>query len=229
MNGARERILARIRSARRPSLAGQAGPEAAPGEPEPNRRDINQDDPRYLSKELIEPFAQKWQGIGGVWHHASDPLNLEEILKNILAKADPEGVTAAPSAFNSAPELGEFLQTLGLKIVPPRLPEAAAASVGITGAFLAVAYSGSLVLVDREPGELTASLLPPVHLVLLPGNRLVFSLNQAVERLGREPRPGRAVFISGPSRTADIELTLVLGVHGPREVHAILLDYDLGS
>jgi len=223
MTGVREKILARIRSA---SLSSRG---AVPAEPGPDFRDFSQEETRYSSEEPMGLFAQRWQALGGVWHQAADPLNLKEILKNILEKTGGGRVTVAPSAFNSAPELGEFFQTLGLKAIPPRLPEAASASVGITGAFLAVAYSGSLVLVDHDPGELTASLLPPVHLVLIPRKNLVFSLGQAVERLGREPRPGRAVFISGPSRTADIELTLVLGVHGPREVHAVFLDYDLGS
>jgi len=220
MTGVREKILARVRSAR---LSKQG---AVPAESESDFRDLGREETQYSDEELRELFAQRWQALGGIWHQAADPLNLKEILKNILEKNGEGGVTVAPSALNLVPELDEFLRSQSVKTSAPGRPETAESSVGVTGAFLAVAYSGSLVVLDHEPGELTASLLPPVHLALLRGKSLVFSLSQAVERLGLEPRPGRAVFISGPSRTADIELTLVLGVHGPREVHAVFLDYD---
>ncbi len=105
-----------------------------------------------------------------------------------------------------------------------------AAQVGITGADFALAETGSLVLTSATEGSQLASLAPPVHVALYRRNQLVASLDDIVARLAmpraaQEPLPGRSVvFITGTSRTADIEQILIKGVHGPREVHAVLVE-----
>lgn len=101
--------------------------------------------------------------------------------------------------------------------------------VCISGADAAVAESGSLLVVTGPGRGRLASLLPPMHIALLPAERIVRTLPQAVDLL-RE-RFGDGLFrdhanltiITGPSRTADIEQTLTLGVHGPRDVHAVVI------
>src|SRR5205814_5124805 len=103
------------------------------------------------------------------------------------------------------------------------------AEVGITGAEFALAETGSLVLTSRSEGAQLASLAPPVHVALYRQNQVLASLDDVLERLalsGGPPAPdaGRSVvFVTGTSRTADIEQVLIRGVHGPREVHAILV------
>ena len=98
--------------------------------------------------------------------------------------------------------------------------------VGITGCFCALAETGTLMLLSGADTPPEASLLPETHIAVLASNRIVRGMEDAWELL-RAERPGalpRAVnFISGPSRTADIEQTLVLGAHGPYRVHIILL------
>jgi L-lactate dehydrogenase complex protein LldG len=106
---------------------------------------------------------------------------------------------------------------------------AAAADLGVTGVDLAIAETGSLVLVSGPGRPRSTSLLPPVHVALLERAALVESLEQAGLALeawhaGAAPAPGGAInVITGPSRTADIELTLTRGVHGPREVHVVFV------
>jgi L-lactate dehydrogenase complex protein LldG len=104
------------------------------------------------------------------------------------------------------------------------------ATVGITGADFVLAETGSLVLSSLTEGSQLASLAPPVHLALYRRAQLVGSLDDVLAKLPGSPKrglphPGRSVvFITGTSRTADIEQVLIRGVHGPREVHAILVE-----
>lgn len=97
--------------------------------------------------------------------------------------------------------------------------------VGVTGAFCAIAETGTLMLLSGPETPASVSLLPETHVVLLPVARIVPRMEDAWALLRRE-RAGlpRAVnFVSGPSRTADIEQTVTLGAHGPYRVLIVLL------
>ena len=97
--------------------------------------------------------------------------------------------------------------------------------VGITGCFCAVAETGTLVLLSGAETFASAALLPETHIAIVPVSRVLRSIEDAFD-LAKKERGGlpRATnFISGPSRTGDIELTIVLGAHGPYRVHVILV------
>ncbi len=97
--------------------------------------------------------------------------------------------------------------------------------VGITGCFCAIAETGTLMLCGGPDTPATVSLLPETHIALVPAGRIVAGMEEgfalARAELGRLPRAVN--FVSGPSRTGDIEQTIVLGAHGPYRVHLILL------
>jgi hypothetical protein len=95
--------------------------------------------------------------------------------------------------------------------------------VGITGALAGIADTGSLVLVGGAGNPLTASLLPDIHIAILRTSDLIPTLSDVISR--PEIRSASsAVIITGPSRTADIEMTLTIGVHGPKELHVFLIE-----
>jgi L-lactate dehydrogenase complex protein LldG len=104
------------------------------------------------------------------------------------------------------------------------------AGSGITGVDFVLAESGTLVLSSATEGVQVASLAPPIHVALYRRSQLVGSLDEVLGKLPisnsqSHPPAGRSVvFITGTSRTADIEQILIRGVHGPREVHAILVE-----
>ena len=106
-------------------------------------------------------------------------------------------------------------------------PRAARAEdmIGVTGAFCALAETGTLAMVSGRDTPASASLLPETHIALVPVARVVPHMEDAWDlmraELGQLPRAVN--YISGPSRTADIEQTLVLGAHGPYRVHIILV------
>ena len=94
-----------------------------------------------------------------------------------------------------------------------------------TGCFCAIAETGTLMLCGGPHTPATVSLLPETHIALVPAGRIVAGMEEgfalARAELGRLPRAVN--FVSGPSRTGDIEQTIVLGAHGPYRVHLILL------
>ena len=108
--------------------------------------------------------------------------------------------------------------------------EIARADMGITGADHAIAETGSVVLVPRRGLGRLVSLAPPIHVALVRPGDVVESLEDflTLRRLAYHrggPAPGSYVnIITGPSRTADIEQTLVIGVHGPKEAHMVILE-----
>ncbi len=105
------------------------------------------------------------------------------------------------------------------------------AVVGISGANMAIAETGTIVLVTNEGNADLTTTLPPVHIALFGVDKVVESLDDAVSMLRMLPRSGTGQimtsyvnWITGPSRSADIEQSLTIGVHGPREMHCVILD-----
>jgi L-lactate dehydrogenase complex protein LldF len=92
-------------------------------------------------------------------------------------------------------------------------------SVGVTKAICGLADTGSVLIVDGEGDPLKASLLPEIHIAVLKTSDILPSLPDAMHLV---KDTNAAVFITGPSRTADIEMTLTIGVHGPKEIHVFL-------
>lgn len=101
------------------------------------------------------------------------------------------------------------------------------ASIGVTAADFAIADTGTLVLVSGGEQHRLISLVPPIHVCLLGQSRIVANLTELIAKVREEfytkdLPPQAMTFITGPSRTADIELSLTLGVHGPRELHVLI-------
>jgi iron-sulfur cluster protein len=105
------------------------------------------------------------------------------------------------------------------------------ATVGISGANMAIAETGTIVLVTNEGNADLTTTLPPVHIALFGIDKVVATMDDAVAMLRMLPRSGTGQrmtsyvnWITGPSRSADIEQSLTIGVHGPREMHCVIID-----
>jgi L-lactate dehydrogenase complex protein LldG len=207
----------------------------------------------------LERFRGEFERVGGAFHRARTSADVPDVVARIARERDVSRLVAwHPSAVRA--DLTPALVLLGLDVdvVPPgppgdddrgRLRRAAAeAGIGITGADLAIAETGTLVLRSGPGRPRSTSLLPATHVAVFDRTTLIESLGQlgmfleAWHLEGREAPPeGREVppahagwgamvmLITGPSRTADIELTLTRGVHGPKEVHAVFVEEGLGG
>ena len=118
---------------------------------------------------------------------------------------------------------------LTVEFRPPRRDESNGSDlVGITGAFCAIAETGTLVLLSGAETPASMHLLPETHIALLRADRIVATMEDAFELMRREEggvermMPRAINMVSGPSRTGDIEQTIVLGAHGPYRVHIIM-------
>jgi len=194
--------------------------------------------------ELVSKFEKELEKVAGISHRASTMAELEAILREILASAEAQAAVLSRHPLLARLGLEEKLRTWGVTV--SAWPAAVAMAtktadqafreqtfsvpVGITGVDLVLAETGTLVLTSLTGGSQLASLAPPVHVALYQRDQVVESLDEVLARLpvsggADQPSPGRSVvFITGTSRTADIEQFLVQGVHGPRHVHAILVE-----
>jgi L-lactate dehydrogenase complex protein LldG len=118
---------------------------------------------------------------------------------------------------------------LSVEFRPPRRDESRGSDlVGVTGAFCAIAETGTLVLLSSANTPASTHLLPETHVAVLRADRIVATMEDVFELLRREQggvermMPRAVNMVSGPSRTGDIEQTIVLGAHGPYRVHIVV-------
>ena len=125
-----------------------------------------------------------------------------------------------------------YLASLGIPTIPgveiargEARELCATAAVGITSAEYGLADTGTMVMMSSPEQPRLVSLLPPVHLAIMPASRVLSGIDEFLEMV---PKPmensSSLVFITGGSRTADIEMILVRGVHGPGEVHVVVVE-----
>lgn len=238
-------FLARIRTemAKTPGLF-TASPAERPAQPgrrlEVLRRELSERWPQTLDR-----FRAEFERVAGVFHRVTTATDVAATLERICAERTARRLVAWP-AEDLGVAIAPALAAVGIavesmpRVVVPETERArlrrviADADLGVTGADLAVAETGTLVLVSAAGRPRSTSLLPPCHVAVFDREALVESLEQAGLALeawheGTPPAERGAVinFITGPSRTADIELTLTRGVHGPKEIHAIFVDGGL--
>jgi L-lactate dehydrogenase complex protein LldG len=153
-----------------------------------------------------------------------------------------DALSALGGTVIKAPDLAEAhrqLETMlaGKRVVASRAPilgglgeeysrdACAAADIGLTSADFALADTGTLVFLTESQESRLISLLPPCHIAVIERDKILSSLDELVSRV---PHPGvqssAMVLITGPSRTADIEMRLVRGVHGPGEIVVIIIE-----
>jgi hypothetical protein len=104
------------------------------------------------------------------------------------------------------------------RVLPP-----AEAAAGITGAEFAVAATGTLVLTYGEGRSRVTGLLPDLHIAVLPAERILATLDEAIARVYADDVPRAMTLVTGASATSDIEKIRVVGAHGPRKVAAVIV------
>lgn len=184
---------------------------------------------------LMETFTRAVTAVHGqVYRPANDQAAIDLILEGVRQLNNAEILAWADSEL-PIPELGLALRAAGLRVLDAALPadpvarqaklwELGRAAVGVTGALAGLADTGTLALVNGPGRSRLASLLPPVHVALLrtttlfPALAAFFAAHPAITQLG-----SNLVFVTGPSSTADIELTPVWGVHGPKQLRVVLV------
>ena len=212
---ARQRILARIRARQ------GKGAESSAEEREAVRAHIvaHPHSPRPISDwEPVARFRERALGLASTVDEVEALAAVPEAVARYLKTASLPLTAACWAEFPALDWRGAGMDV-----------EARAARendlVGITGAFCAIAETGTLLTVSGRDTPATVSLLPETHVAIVRKSRIVRGMEEAWQLLRTElgSMPRAVHFISGPPRTADIEQTVTLGAHGPYRVHIILL------
>lgn len=168
----------------------------------------------YSSNEVSGIIAEICHATGGAKVALSGALSLAET--HLCEQLNARGLSAFTTAEGGSAEHDQLVAQL------------AHCDAGVTAVDYAIAETGTIVLSSDEPNALLVSLLPTIHIALLRPSQISGSLADVIGKLNAERvGPGtscRSVsFITGPSRTSDVELTLSIGVHGPKELHVIVV------
>ena len=156
--------------------------------------------------------------LGGRAQRVAGHEELRLALCNLVRDESVKKVALWPSSDLKDFDLENTLASLGVEIVAANADKRTLAEcdLGVTGADAALPETGTLILRAASEHPQLVSLLPRVHLAIVRPAALRADLHQVLDEVKGDPR---VHFVSGPSRTADIEKTLVIGVHGPQALH----------
>lgn len=186
---------------------------------------------------LADRFCRELERVGGTWSRAASATELEsQLCAAIMASGDSPSVAVGRRHFRelsldfSRGSLDRLISWGDGSVSDPGEFRATAlrADLGVTTAACAVASTGTLLLTVSRDAPRSVSLLPRRHFALIRENQIVPDLETALQ-LGAaatpsfSSMPSALLCISGPSRTSDIENDLSIGVHGPEEVHVIIV------
>ena len=173
--------------------------------------------------DLYKQFCDAAEASGAVLFECKSPV---EAVAYIAKQSQGDALVPVSASLERADFAGQ-LRSAGVNLLAVDRSQAAGAAVGVTSACFAIADTGTLVLESTPEDVRLASTLPTHHFVLLDRNKIVADGLAAVDSLRRmHQRDMRnyIAYITGPSRTADIERVLTIGVHGPKQLTILLLD-----
>ncbi|HHY28965.1 MAG TPA: LUD domain-containing protein [Desulfitobacterium dehalogenans] len=180
---------------------------------------------------LYERFQTKLQAVSGECYRAKTLKDAEELIAQIVKEKEIESVAMINSPIAKAMSLPEKLSDRGITVYTERYPEVTpTVGAGITEMKWAIAELGTLVQYAEDVNERLCSSFTPIHIALVQTSTLLPDIMTALATVHKEPRiPGFVGFITGPSRTSDIERVLTIGVHGPEQLIAIFIDEEAGE
>jgi L-lactate dehydrogenase complex protein LldG len=203
MNPAREEILNKLKSAVHPV---------------PEKPDFNEPVYHSIDLPLELAFKENLEKVNGFVQLFESEVELFTALKEFLSTYKKEVI------FCNEDEISNHLNAFGIQFQKSS-EMSKEIEVGITGCEFLISHTGSVMVSSAQKGGRQMFVYPPVHIIIAHKNQLVDYLEKAysgIREKYRDDFPSQIALITGPSRTADIEKTLVLGAHGPRELRVFL-------
>ncbi|MFI2858284.1 lactate utilization protein C [Paenibacillus sp. JSM ZJ436] len=187
---------------------------------------------QWTTEEQLQQFIANFQAAGGQAVHLATSSEAANFIAGLAEEMKATRILMHHQPGLDRLRLAQQLQHAQVTVWNDEvdingIEHAARAEIGVIEADHAVAYTGSLVTKSSAHQGRSVSLLPAVLIAIIPVSRLVTRLGEVLAELdsaGREKLPAGIHFISGPSRSADIENDLTIGVHGPGIVYALLVD-----
>jgi len=206
----------------------KSAPAATESSSEPDPAVSEDGHKNHAHHSAVEMFRERLEAVGGRCVVVRGEVEAACALKGIIAELRSTSLPAERIASSNAPLLArltrEVVEVTELTVAPSSA-ELFDYDVGLTTAQAAIAETGTLVLESDSEHHRLVSLVPPVHIAIVNAKDICLTIGDALKLLRRREVAdiSRTItFITGPSRTADIELTLTVGVHGPRELYVIV-------
>lgn len=187
-----------------------------------------------MDAKIVQQFKEKHETLAGIVHLVDGLDEASARVISILEEKQAEKVAVTELPAEITKSLEQRSATTGMNLLKPpfdgvELPaEFDSIQVGVTWASFAIAETGALVEFATNDSFRLVSALPLVHISLFQADDIVATLNEAADPIrnfyNENPLNATVSFVSGPSRTADIEMRLILGVHGPAETHAVIVN-----
>ncbi len=180
-------------------------------------------------EQLFTKFKEQAEAISARVYRVHDSSAAGRQLENIIKELNIKKIAAAKSGL-----VADCLKALNTQDVAVHTSDlrrhAEDAELGLSEVDMAIAETGTLAQDSTALDQRLVSTLPPVHVALVRIDRQVDKFVDAVDYFNEQDlMPGYIAFISGPSRTADIERVLTIGVHGPEQLHIIFVDQAGGE
>ncbi len=223
MNNSREEILYRIRQGLKETSVPIPEGKTFKVASEEIATAINKE-----QTELKKQFITELRKVNTNVIEAANESEIKNSLDNLIKDKKIKSFSIWEFEYLKKLNLKQDLKHMGLKLIAAKNKNRIAESdIGITQVDYAIADTGTLVLLTNKNQPRTVSLLPPIHLAIVRPENLVRNISDLFIILKSKLQQGQDLtncmtFITGPSRTADIELNLTLGVHGPKELYVFI-------
>ena len=212
----REAVLARVRAA-----LGRDGPDDEPRAAAHAYLAARKQGPRpAMPADLVQRFVERARDMASTVARVGALADVPAAVHRYLG----EVADVSPRRVVCWPELQSLPWSdagIGVDVRPTTGDDA----IGVTGCFCAIAETGTLVFTSGTRTPTATFLLPETHIALVRSDQVVAGMEEAFARVRAEhgAMPRAVNLVSGPSRTGDIEQTIVIGAHGPRRVHIIIV------
>lgn len=185
----------------------------------------------YESERIEDPparFLEEWEALGGHGKRVGDLTEAKQYILDLAKDREAKLLIRWDVTELDALDVDDSLAQAGIEVAVWRELEdfrevAGAADIGLSTSEWAIAETGSLVL-ESGPGKgRTVTLLPPTYVALVPMEKILRTLPEAIQKYADGNLPANVCFHTGPSRSGDIEMSLAVGVHGPGDVHVLVV------
>lgn len=185
-----------------------------------------------VGPEFWAAFEENAKNAGAEIFKVKTAAEAKEIVVNLAKFTNAKKVVVVDSALQAAANINEELKTSGISVFNEATDiaeHAESADIGISTVEFAIGESGSLCMDGYSFESRLVTMLPPIHIAFLNSNAVVPGITEAFETIAQVYENGYVSFITGPSRTADIERVLTIGVHGPSRLVIIAVDEALNG
>ena len=183
--------------------------------------------PAVERSSLIQTFKENLEAVGGHCIVVENVAEATQAVTEIIADVQRTPLLARRIALSNSLLVQTVCRGIQIDVdemtVSPSRAEIFSYDVGVSAVQYAIAETGTLVLESEAERHRLISLVPPAHIAIVEADKICLTVAEALAKVNQGNLSPTVTFITGPSRTADIELTLTIGVHGPQELYVIVI------